>query len=251
MNAMTWIRPGLSITALSLLLVACGGDQAKPEPPPPTTSAPTLDAPDPDPAPEPEAAAGGGDGAGGAAAKTEEPGAALKAEKPKSSGRPSILMGPSKKISATFGATPGAVLKLKGKTGNIVWKIPEFALDGGFNITFSVVEGAKAKKKGRVLGSVARVEVVLGGKQKAKKTSAREGKFEVRWPIGSKMTVNLAIGEVTMDSGNNETRKIKWRIIEPASVDTSFKEAYFYITEIGPVMYWHATDAIATPAEGG
>jgi hypothetical protein len=39
--------------------------------------------------------------------------------------------------------------------------------------------------------------------------------------------------------------------VEPASVDTSFKEAFFYLTEIGPVMYWHATDAIATPAEGG
>ena len=56
-------------------------------------------------------------------------------------------------------------------------------------------------------------------------------------------TLNLAIGTVSTDKGGNEEGKPTWTVIAPARVESGFKEAYFNLKAIGPVMYIHATTA--------
>jgi hypothetical protein len=166
--------------------------------------------------------------------------------KPKPSGRPAILMGPSKAIASTFGATPGAVLKLSASNGTITWKIPEFALNAGYNIEWKIAEAKAIKKKPPVIGDVAYMKITLGDKLSASKIGTKSDDYEIRWPIGNNATVNLAVGEGSTDSQGDEQKAINWKILAPKSVDTNFKEAYFYLSEVGPIMYIHATSAPPT-----
>ena len=142
--------------------------------------------------------------------------------KPKPSGRPAILMGPSKKIASTFGATPGAVLKLASSNGTITWKIPEFSLGAGLNIEFSIAE-AKAIKKGAAIGDVAILKVSSGDKPAAIEVDTRGDEFELRWPMGTQPSVNLAIGEANTDDQGDEVKGITWKIIAPKSVEATSK----------------------------
>ncbi len=235
MEAMVSIKTGWTITALCLAFGACGGEQPQPQPQPQPTAEP---APDPEPAPPP--ADGGTSGQGGGQAAVSVP------DKPKPSDRPTIMMGPSKEISTTFGSTPGAVLKLKGAGGTITLKIPEFALFMGTNVTWRIEAGHHGKSKGPVVGSVAFLETMLEGKKKPEAIPSRGPAYEFRWPTGGKDTINLAVGVRAIDSGGNPGKVSEWKIYPPKSVDTGFKEAYFYLTEIGPAAYLHATTAPAT-----
>ena len=226
------------VVGLALLPLACGGDQKQPQPQPEPTAAPVVE-PQPDkPAPTAEPTGEGGGKTG------EEP-----TSKPKPSGRPAILMGPSKKIASTFGQTPGAVLKLSASNGTITWKIPEFSLGAGLNIEFSIAEAKAIKKKGAAIGDVAILKLSSGDKPAAVKVETRGDDFELRWPIGTQPSVNLAIGEANSDDQGEEVKGITWKIIAPKNVDASFKEAFFYLKEVGPIMYLHATSA--APTEGG
>jgi hypothetical protein len=230
------------VIGLALLPWACGGDQSQPQPEPKPTGAPVVE-PQPD-----KPGTGGGPTAeptGEGGGKTGE----APPTKPKPSGRPAILMGPSKKIASTFGATPGAVLKLGASNGTITWKIPEFSLGAGYNIEFSIAEAKAIKKKGAAIGDVAIVKITSGDKPAAIKIESRADDFELRWPLGTQQSVNLAIGEANTDDQGDEVKGITWKIIAPKSADTGLKEAYFSLKEVGPIMYLHAT--AAAPTEGG
>src|SRR4030095_7445196 len=157
-------------------------------------------------------------------------------------------MGPTKKIESTFGATPGAVLKLAAANGTITWKIPEFAFNTGYNILFQIAEGKAIKKKGVAIGEVAFLKITQGDNLEAANVESRGDKYELRWPIGNQESVNLAVGEGKTDDQGNELKEVSWKIIAPKSVDTSFHEASFYLKEVGPIMYLHATTAAPTEA---
>lgn len=160
-------------------------------------------------------------------------------------------MGPSKEISSTFGSSPGSVLKLKGEGGTITLKIPEFALYAGTNIIWKIESGRVGKSKGPALGSIASIETVIGGRKRPQVIKSDGPPFELRWPTGGKDTINLAVGVRDLDTVGNPGKVKTWTIYAPKSVDTSFKEAYFYLTEIGPAAYLHATSAAATAGQGG
>src|SRR5690606_21105421 len=109
-------------------------------------------------APEPEPASE--EGAGGAQPEQGQAGGAAAEQppdKPQPSGRPAILMGPVQEIKdKTFGSTPGAVLKLAGKSGTITLKIPEFALYTAANVTWRIGK-ERIKTKHPVLGDIAQM----------------------------------------------------------------------------------------------
>ena len=223
--------------ALALGIVACGGgqqdqkkgdwmDSLKPVNP---GAEPQLG--DDDPEPEPSAD------------KPKEQPKSPPIELRQPSGRPMVQIGPSKSISNTFGATPGSVLKLTAEGGNIVLKLPELALDAGYNIEFKVA-GSGVKPKGTPLGSVATLTVVLGGKETPKGVTTRGPDFELRLPLLGKDSVNLALAVVDPEDAN----KITWTVQAPKSVDTGFGEAIFLLKTIGPVMYLHGTLAEPTAA---
>lgn len=222
------------------LVVACGPDAPPPQTQPQPTAVPEA-VPEPEPAPEPEAGAGGAEGAGGAAGEPT-------VEKPKPSGRPAILMGPSEKIASTFGATPGSVLKLKSSgKGPITLKIPEFALTAGFNIEFKTLK-SNPPRKGPVIGDAARIQLNRGDRVRPENVTSHGDPFEIRWPLYDKLSVNLSIGTAAVDDQGGESGKVEWRIIAPKSVDTGFGEAVFELTDLGPVTYFHATSAPPTEA---
>lgn len=239
---MTRTMLGLSGSFLGLL-VACGPEAPPtppPQPPAPTAAPAPEPEPEPEPAPEPEV----GEDAG-----ADEP---KPTEKPKPSGRPAILVGPSAKIASTFGATPGSVLKLKstGK-GPITLKLPEFSLATGYNIEFKTLTEKITTPHGPVLGDVARIQVNKGDKLRADAAPTKGDDFELRWPLYGKTSVNLAVGTISTDDQGAEAGKIAWRVVAPKSVDEGMGEAWFYLSSLGPVMYFHATSAAPTEAADG
>jgi hypothetical protein len=165
----------------------------------------------------------------------------------KSSGRPMIQMGPSAEIKSTFGATPGSLLKLKAAGGNITLKIPEFSLDAGYNIEFTI--DTKTKVKGTAVGSIAKLKLTPGDKMRARAVPTRKDNYEVRLPLHDHASVNLAVGSVSTDKQGVEQGSPTWKVYAPTKVETAFKEAHFSIAEIGPVMWLYATTAEVT--EGG
>jgi hypothetical protein len=165
-----------------------------------------------------------------------------------SSGRPLIQYGPKPKIESTFGATPGSKLTL---SGGITLVIPEFALDGGYNIVWKTA-GSSAPKKGPVVGGIAYLKISPGEKLEARKVKSKGDPFQVRLDTGGAETVNLAIGEVKTDKQGNEQGKPAWTVVAPKKVDkietigkgagTKYT-ATFELPTIGPVLYLHATSA--------
>ena len=222
----------VAVTVLASV-AACSKDAPPPPPPPqPTATAVVVpEPPAPEPVPEPVASA-----------TTDGPEVAPKPPRP--SGRPAILMGPTKEIASTFGLTPGAVLKLKGKDGNITLKFAEFSLKRPANINWKVVT-KRIKTKGMAVGGmIARIDMTRTDKPGARQFFAGERKFELRWPLGKESSVNLAIG--TQDAST-----IQWRVVAPTKVETGFKEAYFELDDLGPVQYFHATLSEPTAAPDG
>ncbi len=156
-------------------------------------------------------------------------------------------MGPSKSIASTFGITPGAVLKLKGKGGTITLKLPEYALQSPANLVWKVLK-KRVKTKGTVVGSVVELNMTRAGSTGMHRFEAGEGKFELRWPLGSQSSVNLAIGTAPV-AGDGSAGKMTWQVIAPTKVEAGFKEAYFHVTSLGPMQYYYATTAEPTAAE--
>ncbi len=167
-----------------------------------------------------------------------------------SSGRPMIQMGPSAVIESTFGNSPGAILKLKAEGGAITLKIPEGALDTGYNLVFKPDNKGQVKK-GTVFGTIAYLKLAPGDKLRARAVPTRGDSYELRVPLNGKASVNLAIGAVETDKQGVETGKPTWKVYAPERIEEGFGEAYFKVPEIGPVMYIHATSAEATEAAPG
>ena len=165
-----------------------------------------------------------------------------------SSGRPMIQMGPSATIESTFGVSPGAILKIKAEGGPITLKIPEGALDTGYNLVFKLDKGGKVKKGG-VIGSIAYLKLSPGDKLRARAVPTHSDAYEIRLPLHGKASVNLALGAVETDKQGVETGKPTWKVYAPDRIEEGFGEAYFKVPELGPVMYIHATTADVT--EGG
>jgi hypothetical protein len=155
-----------------------------------------------------------------------------------------IQMGPKAAIESTFGATPGAVLKLKGEGGNMTLRIPEYALDRGYNLVWKIDKGKV--KKGAVVGSVAYLKLMPGDKLKARADRAADKPFQIRVPLGSGGSVNLAVGVMETDDQGNEKGNPTWKVYPPSHVEEAFKEVHFELPAIGPVMYIHATTDEAT-----
>lgn len=217
---------------------ACGAEPAPAKPPPAPTAAPVA-------APEPEAEPPAGSAAGGEGGSAPSESPPPPPDKPKSSGRPAILMGPSEKISSTFGATPGAVLKLKAKGTNepFVLKIPEFSLRTGYNITLEPAKNVKGKD---VVGPVYQLLVTEQEKTKPIVVESGGEPFEFRVPTFGKDSVNLAYGAIVVEAGK---QTVKWTVHAPRNVDTSFGVAYVYLPKLGH-GYLHATTQAPTTAEG-
>ncbi|MCA9622988.1 MAG: hypothetical protein KC731_28410 [Myxococcales bacterium] len=116
------------VLALASVAIGCGN-----EPPPknPDSWLDSLEQKDPGKKPNLDVVGDDDDDDDDAAPKKPaEPAPPAVTAKP-SSGRPLIQKGPTTSIAETFGTTPGAVLKLSAEGGEIVLKIPEFALDTG------------------------------------------------------------------------------------------------------------------------
>jgi hypothetical protein len=243
--------------------VACGGPQATAPVSPVATE--VADAPDDDDAGD-DSADGGADGNdaagdGGASADggvaaadappdpasgaTAEPAVVPPPPPPRRSGRPAIQYGPSKKIESTFGSTPAASLKLKASGGTIVFKIPEFALRAGTNITWKIAS-ARAPRKRPLVGSICEIIPTIGGKLKPSKIDSDGPKFQFRFPTGGRDSINLAVG-VTAGRTKYGREKTEWTVYAPTRIDKGFKEAYFEIGSIEP-SFMHATTASVTEA---
>lgn len=164
-----------------------------------------------------------------------------------SSGRPMIQMGPKAIIESTFGATPGAVLKLAGEGGNFTLRIPEYALSRGYNITWKIDKKGQVKK-GSVVGSIAYLKLTPGDKLEARADTAADKPFQIHVPLNGRASLNLAVGSVKTDDQGNETGKPIWKVYPPTRIEEGFGEAHFELPEIGPVMYIHATTADTTEA---
>ncbi len=227
------------LAALALALFACGGSQ-------PEKKGDWLDTLQPvNPGAEPELGDDDDDDDDEVAKeKPKQPPKSPPIKLRKSSGRPMVLIGPSKSISETFGATPGSVLKLAAAGGNIVLRIPEFALNAGYNIEFKT-SGSGVKPKGTPVGSVVSLTIVLGGKSKPKAVPTGGPDYEIVLPLQGKESLNLAVATVDPD----DTNKVEWVVYAPKRVDTGLGEAHFALKTLGPIMYLHGTLAEPTGAE--
>ncbi|MEM9693565.1 MAG: hypothetical protein AAGA56_13535 [Myxococcota bacterium] len=209
---------------LGVMLTACGGDPPPPSPPPQPAAEPGP-APEPEPEPEPEPAS----------EPEPEP-----ASQPRPSGRPATIFSGSTSIGPeTTGSSPATVFKLKGAA---TLKVPEFAFTNrSYNVTFKIATG-RPPNSGDIVGK--KVAVVLVAKtNKDEMTAVASGgpKYEVRFDLGGEESVNLAVG-----SAPDETSKpSEWKVYAPTSVMAP--EAFFEIDSIGPVTYFHPTNASPSP----
>lgn len=240
MKHMCWVT-------LAALAIAAGCGNNKPEPKKGGDWMDNLKVENPDAEPDLSGADEDPAPAASGATKPEPPKPDTKI-KPQT-GRPLIQYGPKSSIESTFGATPGSKLQLTGGTTLI---IPEYALDGGYNISWKV-SGSKTTK-GDVVGSVAFLKVASGKKPAARKVKSRKEPFQIRIGTGGAETINLAIGEVASDANGNETGKPTWTVVAPAKVDKAVAiapdgsesatyTAVFELEAIGPIMYLHGTTA--------
>jgi hypothetical protein len=174
-------------------------------------------------------------------APTAEPTAKPTADAPKA--RPPSIYGPSKKISSTFGSTPGSRLKLKTKDGDFTLELGEGTLRTGTNITFEV-GGKTIRGKLPVIGDIVHLATQLGDSTRFSEISTGGPPFTVIVP--SKKSVNLAVGTIELDEAGQEGSKVKdWSVYAPVRFDGGAGVAVFELTKIGPCVM-HATSAEPT-----
>lgn len=232
------------IAAAALSLVACGN--------PPEPKQPVLQT-----KPVASAAPTAAEGAGGAEAEDAEKGAGggdAKADTEKEaetkpparrSSRPAAVYGPTKKISSTFGTTPGSILRLKAKGGSFTLKLPEFALPAPTNITFELARSLRGGV--RVIGSATHLTISKPQSTKLSAVRAADSPFQIYVPLNGNDSVNLAVGQVALDDAGQEKAKVSsWKVYAPKRVDSGLKQAYFELSELGPASYIYATNKAPT-----
>jgi hypothetical protein len=229
--------------AAALALAACGGEQPAPATPndplqsaipmtPSTVTATPLSAPEP-------AASGS---ASAAPAASAAPSAAPKSS---GSGRPPVLKSNEKSITDTFGSSP-AKLEIGDDKGRATLRIPEGALEKGYNVTFQL--DPKAKSGGAQVGQLYRIRTQVAGAQDFSKVDSTGTPFQLAMPAGGKKDANLAIGETTTDDKGRE--KIKWTVVAPTRIDDATNTAFFDLPSLGADTVLHVTTkAPSAPAE--
>jgi hypothetical protein len=221
----------LAAASAAAMLLACSGDPppaVTPPPQPTVAPAPTVDpAPTADPAPtvDPSAEADAGP------------------PKPTSSGRPPVLRSSDTEITDTFGSSPAAKLEI-GEDEKAVLKIPENALERGYNITFKL--DPKGKATGVAIGKIYHTMVQVAGQPDYSKVVTAGEPFQLQMPAGNKKDANLAIGEILVDERGKE--KITWSVIAPTKIDDVSGTAYFDLTFLGDAYIHITTKAPTAPA---
>ena len=228
-NVRAWFLAPL-LVALGAAAVACAGEPPKVDAPPPPTAEPVAPAETaaPDDAVAPAA--------------TAAPEAAP--DKPVSSGRPAIQIGPQKKIQSAFGSTPASVLVLKTNAGSFTLKLTEFALRGPVNLLVEV--GGRGVQAKGLVGEIVKIETQLADSPRFSAIKSAGPAFEVIVPLAKKKSVNLAVGALELtEDGALGTKVKEWRVYAPLRVDEGLGEAVFELTELVP-GYLHATTAAPT-----
>lgn len=162
---------------------------------------------------------------------TAEPTSAPTSSLPPPSGRPPLAVSKLDKITDSFGATPAAKLELTKE--NVVFRVPEWALNDGVLLTFML--DAKAKKSKGAIGSVYRLFAQQPPSESFTSVSSRGPAFTLRMPTKS-ATSNLAVGEASVDDKGKET--ITWRVLAPSKTEegfvtfefTAFTNLYLHLT---------------------
>ncbi len=226
--------PTARLAVLAVLtLAACGGEPA----PPPVTPPPTPPTAEPAPAPPPSAEPS----AAPSATPSADPAAdAPPAPKP-TSGRPPVLKTASAEIVDTFGSSPAAKLEI-GEKEIATLKIPENALDRGYNVTWKL--DPKGKSTQGLVGKIYRTQMQIAGQPNFTKVDSAGPPFELTFPAGNKKDANLAIGEIVTDDKGRE--KIVWQVIAPKKIDDVAGMAYFEVSTLGD-YYLHVTTKAPTP----
>lgn len=217
------------ILAAPLAAVACGGDnkdanqapQPTAEPsaaPPPTAQPSALPTAEPSAAPEASAAPSASPSASAAAA----------ADKPKSSGRPPVLVQDPKSITQTLGFSPGAKLEL-GEKEIATLRIPEGAFTQATNVTFEL--DTKCKSTGLVTGKLYKITPTLPPDSAPQSIPSNNGSpYILVLPTNKKKDVNLAIGNHGKDAKGNDS--LTWKIVAPAKTDDAAGTAEFQLDKL-------------------
>lgn len=200
--------------AAPLAAVACSDGTPNPDTPPQPTAEPSV-AMSAMPTAEPTAAPT----AEPTAAPTAEPSAAGTTapapDKPKSSGRPPVLLQDAKSITDTFGFTPAARLEL-GEKEIATLRIPEGALAQATNVTFAI--DTKCKSTGVVTGKIYKITPTIPPASTPAPVPSNNGApFVMLLPGIKKRDLNLAIGTFTKDAKGNEN--LQWKVLAPAKTD--------------------------------
>jgi hypothetical protein len=217
-----------ALTALALVLSACGGEPPPvetPKPPTPAEPAPVVEAPaaTAEPAAPPPAPA--------------EPVAEEPARKtPPPSGRPPVLKSDPEEITDTFGLTPAAKLELGDDKGRAVLRIPEYAFDRGVNVTFKIDK--KGKTAGGQIGKIYHTLAQVAGATEFRTIQTQGPPFVLELPAGNKKNANLAIGDILVGEAGRE--KVTWRVVAPSKIDDVAGIAIFELPSLGD-CYLHVT----------
>jgi hypothetical protein len=231
----------LQLCCLSALgLLACSGEPPpKPVTPSDTSSSTKTETAAPDTSTEEEPAADAPD-AGASEAKAEKP----KAPQAEGSGRPPVLKSDSEEITDTFGTSPAAKLEIGDGEEIATLKIPENALDRGYNITFKL--DPKGKNGGGLVGKLYRIRTQVAGSQYWTKVDSAGPPFQLTFPAGNKKDANLAIGEIKVD--DNDREKVTWQVVAPLKIDDTTGKAYFELSWLADA-YVHITTKPPTQAK--
>ena len=197
--------------AAPLAAVACSDGTPTPNPPPQPTAEATA-APTAAPTAEPTAAPTAEPTAAPTAEASAEPSAP---EKPRSSGRPPVLLQDAKSITDTFGFSPAAKLELGDKEITTL-RIPEGALSQATNVTFAI--DTKCKTHGIVTGKIFKITPTLPPSGTPTSVPSNNGApFVMILPGIKKRDLNLAIGSFTKDAKGNDT--LQWKVLAPDKTD--------------------------------
>jgi len=132
---------------------------------------------------------------------------------PPPSGRTPLIESKPETITGSFGATPAAKLELT-KEG-AVFRIPEYALNEGLMITFTLDKKGKKAKGGA--GSIYRLTAQLPPAEEARTVATRGPMFTLVLPKGTVAAPNLAMGEQKKDDKGKDI--VEWTVIAPKSTD--------------------------------
>lgn len=208
--------------AAPLAVVACSDTPSASAPPQGTgeTATPTATA-----TAEPTATATAEPTATATATAAPEASGTAAPDKPKSSGRPPVLLADAKKITDTFGFSPGAKLEL-GDKDIATLRIPEGAFTAATVVTFELDQ--KCKTSGLVFGRVYKITPTIPPATAPAAVPSNNGTpFTLILPTAKKKDLNLAIGTFGKDAKGNDN--MTWKVYAPKKADEAAGTAEFHL----------------------